>query len=326
MSKRKRQDFEKSPPITCLKDLITIGNTIEMYSNINMLMLWQILPYIEELDSLIGMENLKHSIFQQILYYIQDFHTNNVSEEYLHTVLMGPPGTGKTTVAHIISNIYKHLGILSSDGIVKIAHKDDFVAGYVGQTAIKTQKLLKSCIGGVLFIDEAYSFGQKNSKEESDSFSKEAIDILTSFLSEHSNDFCCIIAGYEQDIKNCFFSINKGLESRFQWKHVIDDYSSTNLKDILLKKISINNWHICCDDSEIVSILESNKELFKNYGRDIVSLFNKCKISHAVRVINLVDEYKYVLTRQDILGGIELIKKVKDKKNDSELFYKNLYI
>ena len=110
--------------------------------------------------------------------------------EYLHMRIVGSPGTGKTTVATIIANIYKELGILKGDGKVTIAHKDSFVAGYVGQTAIKTKALLKSCIGGVLFYDEGYSMG---SEKTDDSFVKEAIDALVSFLSEHKMDFCFII-------------------------------------------------------------------------------------------------------------------------------------
>ena len=170
------------------------------------------------------MKCLKETVFYQILYYLQNMHLRDNSSEYLHTMIYGTPGCGKTTVAQIIGKIYQTLGVLSRNGIFKIAHRDDFIAGYLGQTATKTQKLLKSCIGGILFIDEVYSLAPR--ENDKDSFSKEALDTLTAFLSEHKNDFCCIAAGYEEDVENCFFAMNKGLKRRFPWVHKIDNYTS----------------------------------------------------------------------------------------------------
>ena len=202
--KRKpRIKLTEAPPINSITDLIELGQSIKFYKNIDNVMLWRITPYLEELNNLVGMRDLKESILYQLLYYIQGMNSRNQSEEYLHTILFGNPGTGKTTVAQIIAKIYQGMGILSKNGPFKIAHRDDFIAGYLGQTAIKTMKLLKSCLGGVLFIDEVYALGP--GQEDKDSFSKEAIDTLTSFLSEHTNDFCCIAAGYEKDIHKCFF-------------------------------------------------------------------------------------------------------------------------
>ena len=112
--------------------------------------------------------------------------------------------THNTTLAQIVGELYSNLDILSGDNIFKKVTRDDFVAGYVGQTAIKTKSLLNSCKGGVLFIDEIYSFGSQY--KESDSFSKEAIDTLNEYLSANKDDFCCIVAGYEKEVKECFFS------------------------------------------------------------------------------------------------------------------------
>lgn len=272
-------------------------------------MIWRLTPYLEELDNLIGMETLKESIFYQILYYMQGMHQRNKSDEYLHTILMGPPGTGKTTVAYIIAKIYQTMDILSAGGPFKIAHRDDFVAGYLGQTAIKTQKLLNSCLGGVLFIDEVYSLGP--GQEDKDSFSKEAIDTLCSFLSEHTSDFCCIAAGYEKDIQKCFFAVNNGLESRFQWKHKIEEYSSAELRDIFLLKVKHINWDISIDKDIITGIIEKNKDFFINAGRDIINLISKCKMAHARRVLPLGKEHKFILTQEDLEKGLEMVKKSK---------------
>ena len=307
--RRPRITLSDAPPIISIKDLIKIGKGTIFYKNINTIMIWRLTPYLEELDNLIGMESLKESIFYQILYYIQGMHQRNKSDEYLHTILMGPPGTGKTTVAHIIAKIYQAMDILSAEGPFKIAHRDDFIAGYLGQTAIKTQKLLNSCLGGVLFIDEVYSLGP--GQEDKDSFSKEAIDTLCSFLSEHTSDFCCIAAGYEKDIEKCFFAVNDGLESRFQWKHKIGEYSASELKDIFLRKVKHINWDISIDKDIITGIIEKNKEFFINTGRDIINLISKCKMAHARRVLPLGKEHKFILTEEDLEKGLEMVKKTK---------------
>ena len=305
--RKPRLKIMEAPPINSIADLIELGQSIKLYKNLDNVMLWRITPYLEELDKLVGMQSLKESVFYQILYYIQGMHSRNQSEEYLHTVLLGPPGTGKTTVAQIIAKIYQGLGILSKDGPFKIAHRDDFIAGYLGQTSIKTQRLLKSCLGGVLFIDEVYALGP--GQEDKDSFSKEAIDALTGFLSEHTNDFCCIAAGYEKDIEKCFFAVNPGLESRFQWKHTIDPYSSTDLAEIFMRKVSDINWEVAVEKEDVDKIIDKHKDLFVSAGRDVINFITKCKIVHARRVITLDKKHKFVLVQEDLENGIGMMRK-----------------
>jgi len=312
---RPRIIIPDTPPINSIKDLIELGKGMTFYKNIDTIMLWRITPHLEELNNLVGMQTLKDSIFYQILYYIQGMHVRNKSDEYLHTILIGPPGTGKTTVAHIIAKIYQAMDILSTTGPFKIAHRDDFVAGYLGQSAIKTQKLLNSCLGGVLFIDEVYALGP--GQDDKDSFSKEAIDTLCSFLSEHTNDFCCIAAGYEKDIQKCFFAVNDGLESRFQWKHKIEEYTPTELTDIFVSKVKNINWEIGVDKNVISEIIEKNKDIFVSAGRDIVNVISKCKMSHARRVISLGKEHKFILNIEDLEKGIEMFKKVREVSKPS---------
>ena len=313
--KKKKKELENAPPVNNIKDLIEIGNTFKIYKNIDTIMLWNILPYLNELEKMIGMKKLKNTVFNQVIYYLQNFHVLNRNEEYLHTVIYGAPGTGKTTVANIIGNLYKSLGILSKNGKFRIAHRDDFIAGYLGQTAIKTNKLLNSCLGGVLFIDEAYSLGP--GQQDKDSFSKEALDTLTSFLSEHKNDFCCIIAGYENDIEKCFFKVNKGLKRRFQWNHKIDDYNEEELTDIFIKKVKDIKWQLSIEKKQILKIIKDNKDLFKFGGGDVENLISKCKISHAKRVFSLDIIHKFVLSEKDIKNAIKLINQniKKEKKN-----------
>jgi len=232
-------------------------------------------------------------------------------------MLYGPPGSGKTSVAKIIAKIYQGLGVLSKTGPFKIAYRDDFIAGYLGQTAIKTQKLLKSCIGGVLFIDEVYALAPRDS--DRDSFSKEALDTLTAFLSEHKSDFCCIAAGYENDIEKCFFGMNQGLKRRFPWIHKIEEYNPTELSHIFFKMVNEINWEISMTLKDMSEIINENKFYFKHAGGDIETFLSKCKMSHATRVIGLDSTFRFVLTKEDILSGIELVKKHKKKKKENTI-------
>ena len=119
--------------------------------------------------------------------------------------------------------------------------RSDLVAGFLGQTALKTKDIIKECLGGVLFIDEAYSLG---SQEKRDSFSKECIDTLCEALSDHKDNLMVIIAGYETDLNECFFKSNQGLNSRFTWRLKIDNYNAADLHNMFIKKINDSGWSI----------------------------------------------------------------------------------
>lgn len=214
--------------------------------------------------------------------------------------------THNTTIARLIGEMYKNMGILSPDGSFIIAKREDLVAEYLGQTAIKTKKLLQECNGGVLFIDEVYALGP--GKKDQDSFSKEAIDTLNAYLSENKDTFCCIIAGYEEDIKNCFFSVNKGLERRFQWCHKIDNYSSENLVRIFLKLVTDSAWTTNITLSVLVKVIAANTKLFKFSGGDMEKLFSTAKLGHANRIFGKKGVIKRLLTMEDLLAGISIYK------------------
>jgi SpoVK/Ycf46/Vps4 family AAA+-type ATPase len=305
--RRPRLKLEDAPPVHSISDLVEIGKSVKFYKNLNTIMLWRISPYLEQLDQMIGLESLKETVFFQVIYYLQDMHERNQNEEYLHTLILGPPGHGKTEVAKIIGKIYQAMGILSRSGPFKIAHRDDFIAEYLGQTAIKTRRLLKSCLGGVLFIDEVYSLAPARS--DRDSFAKEALDTLTAFLSEHKNDFCCIAAGYEEDVKNCFFAMNKGLERRFTWVHRIEKYKSVELANIFMKMVKEIKWDIAFEVKHVAEIISKNEELFNNAGGDIETFISKCKMMHSRRVFSLGKEHKFILTNDDLEATVEYLKK-----------------
>ena len=184
--------------------------------NINMRAIHKIEKPLTDLNNMIGLSNLKLSIMDQILYFIQiSIKMVIVNPMTLCTLLfMDPLGTGKTEVAKLMGKIFSKMGVLSKN-VLKRLYVLTFIAGYLGQTAIKTKDMVKDCLGGVLFIDEAYALGNP---EKRDSFAKECIDTLCEALSDHKDNLMVIIAGYEEELKSCFFDYNQGLDSRFTWR------------------------------------------------------------------------------------------------------------
>lgn len=286
--------------------------------NINMQSLHNIKVPLENLNNMIGMHSLKSNIVDQILYFSQNLHknSNQQSIDFMHTVIYGPPGTGKTEIANIIGQIFSNLGILKNK-IFKKATRTELIAGYLGQTAIKTSELIKSCLGGCLFIDEAYALGNR---EKRDSFAKECIDTLCEALSFHKNDLMVIIAGYEQDLKDCFFAYNSGLQSRFTWRFNTDDYKAPELNLIFQKKIIDIQWQL--KNKVPDSWFEQHMDYFKYYGRDIETLLAKTKIAHGRRVFCLPDNEKKQITMEDLNKGFDMFLKndeVKKRKEKSVL-------
>ena len=291
-----------------------LDNDIEY--NINMNALHKIKQPLIELNNMIGMKNLKENIVDQIIFYIQNLHTlktNIKGNDFMHTVIYGSPGTGKTEIAKIIGSIFSKLGVLSK-GTFKKVTRADLIAGYLGQTALKTRDIIKECLGGVLFIDEAYALGNE---EKRDSFSKECIDTLCEALSDNKDDLMVIIAGYETDLNNCFFNYNQGLKSRFTWRFKTDDYSGEDLYNIFIKKVNDCGWYLS-ENSEIdVKWFKHNKNIFKFYGRDIETLFAKTKIAHSRRVFCLENTLKKYLTIKDLDKGLEIYLK-NEELNDKD--------
>ena len=287
--------------INNLSDLINMINknppTENVEYNINMEPLYKIKPNLKKLNNMIGMKSLKENVVNQIIYFLQDLMQSD-DGDFLHTVIYGPPGTGKTEIAKIIGKIYSKIGILKKNKFKK-ATRSDMIAGYLGQTAIKTSDLIKESLGGVLFIDEAYALGNAEGR---DSFSKEAIDTLCEALSDHKHDLMVIIAGYEDELKKCFFNYNKGLDSRFTWRFKTDDYSAEELKNIFEKKVKEAMWSLeenCLSDEWF----EKHMPYFKYYGRDMETLFSRTKICHSKRVFCLPKSKKKIITKNDIENG-----------------------
>lgn len=294
--------------------------------NIDLKSLSNIKTELIQLNQMIGLGELKKSILQQLLYFIQKLHiiddnNENMSSEFKHTIICGPPGTGKTEIAQIIGKMYSKIGILTKNTFKK-ASRSDFIAEYLGQTAIKTKTLINECLGGVLFIDEAYSLGNHN---KMDSYSKECLDVLCEALSEHKNDLMVIVAGYEDELNETFFKINKGLRSRFIWKFKINDYTPDELHKIFLKKIEDLQWKTDNTDFITAKWFEKNKNDFGNYGRDVELLLTYSKISHSTRIFGKSTELRKKLNSQDIKQGYEMFLKNKKQTNKNKIL-DSLYI
>ena len=316
--KKKVSIKTKINSLTDLLDLIEkypLQDDIEY--DINMTSLNKIKTELVELNRMIGMKELKENVVDQLLYYIQDLNKN--SNDYMHTVIYGPPGTGKTEIARIIGKIFANLGILKKGGFKKVT-RSDLVAGYLGQTAIKTKEVIEECLGGVLFIDEAYSLGNN---EKRDSFSKECIDTLCESLSNYKDQLMVIIAGYEEELKDCFFTYNQGLESRFTWRFKIDNYKHDELFHIFTKKIKDSGWTYDEKNEKIsAEWFERKMPYFKFYGRDVENMLSKIKICHSRRVFGDPDSEKTKITFEDLEKGFEMFLKndeVKNRKNSQEL-------
>ena len=266
--------------------------------SINMDRLHSAAEPLRELNSMIGLKDLKRSVCDQVLYYVQGLHEGS-NNDYMHTVIEGPPGTGKTEVAKILGQMFAKLGILKKKTFKK-ATRADMVAGYLGQTALKTRELIEECLGGVLFIDEAYALGNS---EKKDSYSKECLDTLCEALSDHKDDLMVIIAGYSEQLDSCFFQYNDGLRSRFAWRFKTEDYSSEELLDILYKKALESNWTI---DKDITPMwFQSHNDDFEYAGRDVETLFAKAKIAHSRRLFEGGNVTRKEVSISDLDAGFE---------------------
>ncbi|MGF7047530.1 stage V sporulation protein K [Paenibacillus sp. DS2015] len=265
-----------------------------------------------ELDQLIGLDNIKELV-HEIYALLQVAHLRSEAGlasggHVYHMIFKGNPGTGKTTVARIIAKLFQKMGVLSKGHLIEV-ERADLVGEYIGHTAQKTRELVKKAMGGILFIDEAYSLARGGEKD----FGKEAIDTLVKSMEDHKNQFILILAGYSEEME-FFLQTNPGLPSRFPIQVDFSDYTVDQLiqisegmakeRDYILMPQAILKMkqHI---------LLEKNESLhaFSN-GRYIRNMIEKSIRNHAVRLLN-----QYVNSQP---GKIELMTlRTEDFKLDS---------
>ena len=245
---------------------------------------------MEELNELVGLKTVKHDVEELIgLAKVRKMREEKGMKAVpmsLHLVFSGNPGTGKTTVARILGKLYKEIGILSTGQMIE-TDRSGLVAGYVGQTAIKTQKKIQEAMGGILFIDEAYMLNQKD-----ENFGQEAIDTILKAMEDHRDEFIVIVAGYTQLMKE-FVESNPGLKSRFNKFFEFPDYTNEELQAIFELQCKKYQYKLTEEADkavreEIIRLEEAKGENFAN-AREVRNLFEKIIANQAARVSALED-------------------------------------
>ncbi len=297
--------------IKSINDIIKLdSNWYALRHNPILQRLYYLIPPLKKLNQMIGMNDLKKDVYKKIIYYMQNpFDERAGCDEYLHTIISGPPGVGKTEFAKIYADIFVRLGILKSDKFIEIK-RDDLVGEYLGQTSHRTRDLLESAMNGVLFLDEAYSLGNE---EKRDSYSKEAIDMINQYLSEKKGKFMFIIAGYEEDLENCLFAYNKGLKRRFHSHYHINGYEPAELNEIFIGKISKTKYFTNIPNDKLVKFFTDNKSSFSYFGGDVEKLFNEIKQSQALRTFNSNTKTKEIVM-EDITESLKTLNGRKKKE------------
>ena len=283
--------------------------------------LYAILPDLQALDAMVGLKEFKRKIVDHVFYYAQSLHEG----DYMHTVLTGNPGTGKTEVAQILARIFAGLGVLKGGGVKKVA-RCDLVGTYLGETAVKTTEVVTSALDGVLFIDEAYSLGPLRENGDVDCYSKECMDTLNELLSVHRDRLLVIIAGYEEDLERSFFGQNPGMRSRFPWRHSLSDYETAELASIFKKNVKDAGWTLSCDVDKLFKDV-----VFKDNGRDVANLFARVKIAHSRRLFlsslsKVKNDVPKEINEADLKSGIASFKEGREVSKDTETDVSHLYL
>jgi len=243
---------------------------------------------MEELEELIGLDNIKSDVKELVSFVkVQKMRADMGKKTVpvsLHLVFNGNPGTGKTTIARILAKLYKEIGVLSKGQLVEV-DRSGLVAGFVGQTATKTQEKIQEAMGGVLFIDEAYTLA----KEGSD-YGQEAIDTILKAMEDHRDDFVVIVAGYT-DLMEKFISSNPGLKSRFNKYITFPDYTAEELVKIFEMRCNKYEYILTKDATKALNAIikykvENKDDNFAN-AREARNLFEAVVTNQATRVASI---------------------------------------
>lgn len=245
---------------------------------------------LAELDQLCGLKKVKEDVNGLInLVKVQKMREEAglpTPPMSLHLVFMGNPGTGKTTVARLLAKIYRSIGVLSKGQLVEV-DRSGLVAGFVGQTAIKTGEVIQKALGGVLFVDEAYALSNHDNPND---FGQEAIETLLKGMEDHRSDLVVIVAGYT-DLMEGFIHSNPGLESRFNKYFLFEDYTAPELMSIFRSMCAKNGYTLDAETDAFCAqafqqLYDQRDENFGN-ARDVRNIFEQGIARQANRVAAL---------------------------------------
>lgn len=251
---------------------------------------------LAELDGYIGLQTVKEEIHNLInmasVYQLRRQHDLPTTDMSLHLVFTGNPGTGKTMMARMMARIYRSLDILSRGQLVEV-DRSGLVAGYVGQTAIKTQKVIEKAMGGVLFIDEAYAL---NGRSEND-FGQEAIDTILKAMEDHRDDLVVIVAGYT-DLMDRFIHSNPGLESRFNRFLLFDDYTTDEMVEIFRMQCKKGCYQLTEEAQPLIRDYIAEESADDSFGnaRGVRNLFEHVLVAQNNRLATMEK-----ITREDLM-------------------------
>jgi SpoVK/Ycf46/Vps4 family AAA+-type ATPase len=261
----------------------------------------------KELHSYIGLDAIKDEVQSLInlvtIYNLRRQNDLPTEELSLHMVFSGNPGTGKTMIARLMSRIYHSLGILSKGHLVEV-DRSGLVAGYVGQTAIKTQEIIQKALGGVLFIDEAYALTTRGPQD----YGQEAVETLLKAMEDHRDDLVVIVAGYV-DLMNDFVQSNPGLQSRFNRFMYFADYTIDEMMGIFDLRANKAGYHLSEDARDTLKeILMEESENAIGFGnaRGVRNLFEQAISRQANRLAKeeeITRDELMLLTREDLMDA-----------------------